>query len=56
MDELEPTIAMNILINAIQICYDNNVFNDLDKFLIAKSLNTFQNHVERGEETILKAK
>jgi len=47
---IEPTMALNIIINAVQVCYDTeNLFNDLDKALISKSLQCFQEKVKAGE-------
>ena len=53
-EEVEPNIALNILINAVQICYDNEVFNELDKYLIAKAFDCFQKHVDRNEDMVIK--
>jgi hypothetical protein len=53
-ERLEPTTAMNILINAVQVAFDSEMFNDLDKYLIAKSLNSFKEYVDRGEDIVLK--
>ncbi len=55
-ESLEPTTAMNIIINAVQVAFDSDIFNDLDKYLIAKSLNTFKEYVDKGEDVILKVK
>lgn len=36
-ESIEPTVALNILINAVQSVFDKeDCFNDLDKFLISK--------------------
>ena len=53
-ERIEPTTAMNILINAVQVAFDSEMFNDLDKYLIAKSLNSFKEYVDRGEDIVLK--
>lgn len=55
-ESIEPTTAMNIIINAVQVAFDSDMFNDLDKYLIAKSLNSFKGYVERGEDIVLKVK
>jgi hypothetical protein len=35
---INTTMALNIIINAVQVCYDNaDIFNDLDRALIARS-------------------
>jgi len=53
-EKLDPTTSMNIIINAVQACFDSDLFNDLDRYLIAKSLNCFKEHVERGEDVVIK--
>jgi len=53
-ESLDPTTSMNILINAVQLSFDSELFNDLDRYLIAKSLNCFKSYVEKGEDIILK--
>jgi len=55
-ESLDPTTAMNILINAVQVSYDKEHFNDLDRYLIAKSLSCFKDLTEKGEDIILKTK
>ena len=55
-ESIEPTTAMNILINAVQVAFDSEMFNDLDKYLIAKSLNSFKEYVDKGEDIVLKVK
>lgn len=53
--EIEPTMALNIIINAVQVCYDaEDVFNDLDKALISKALTCFQDKVKKGENFEIK--
>lgn len=51
---LEPNVAMNILINAVQVSYDKEHFNELDRYLIAKALTCFQDYVERNEDILIK--
>lgn len=55
-ESIEPTTAMNIIINAVQVAFDSEMFNDLDKYLIAKSLNSFKEYVDKGEDIVLKVK
>ena len=49
-DKIEPTTALNILINAVQVTFESEYFNDLDKFLIAKALTCFKEYVDKGED------
>jgi hypothetical protein len=53
-EKLDPTTSMNILINAVQLAFDSEVYNDLDRYLIAKSLNCFKGYVDSGEDIVLK--
>jgi hypothetical protein len=55
-ESLDPTTAMNILINAVQVSYDKEHFNDLDRYLIAKSLSCFKDLTDKGEDIVLKTK
>lgn len=55
-EKIEPTTALNILINAIQVTFDSEQFNELDKYLIAKSLNCFKEYVDAGENFLIKVK
>lgn len=55
-EKIDPTTALNILINAIQVSFDSDYFNDLDKYLIAKSLNCFKDYVDAGENFLIKVK
>ncbi len=56
-ESIEPTVALNILINAVQSVFDKeDCFNDLDKFLISKSLNCFKECVDRQEDFVIKVK
>jgi len=55
-EKLDPTTSMNILINAVQVSYDKEHFNDLDRYLIAKSLTCFKELVDAGEDFIIKVK
>ena len=52
---IDTTMALNIIINAVQVCYENStIFNELDKALITKALNSFQEKVKNGEDFIIK--
>lgn len=53
-EKIEPTTALNILINAIQVTFESEYFNDLDKFLIAKALTCFKSYVDSGEDITIK--
>lgn len=53
-EKLDPTTAVNILINAVQVSYDKEHFNDLDRFLIAKSLSCLKSFSEAGEDIVIK--
>lgn len=53
-DKIEPTTALNILINAVQVTFESEYFNDLDKFLIAKALTCFKTYVDAGEDFTIK--
>lgn len=55
-ETLDSTTSMNIIVNAVQACFDSDLFNDLDRYLIAKSLNCFKGYVERGEDLVIKVK
>jgi hypothetical protein len=55
-EKLDPTTAMNILINAVQVSYDKEHFNDLDRYLIAKALTCFKDFVDSGEDLVIKVK
>lgn len=53
-EKLEPTTAINILINAVQVSYDKEHFNDLDRYLISKSLACLKSYSESGEDIVIK--
>ena len=55
-EKLDPTTSMNILINAVQVSYDKEHFNDLDRYLIAKALTCFKDYVDRGEDFTISVK
>lgn len=55
-DILEPTDAFNIILQTVQSSYNEDFFTDLDRYLIAKSLNSFKHYVEKGEDIIIKVK
>jgi hypothetical protein len=52
--ELDTATAMNIIFNAIQVSFDKPHFNDLDRYLISKSLSTFKGIADKGEDIIVK--
>ena len=51
-DRLDSTLSMNILINAAKSNWNN--FNDVDRFLISKALQTIQHHAQNKEDFIVK--
>ena len=52
---INTTMALNIIINAVQVCYDNSdIFNDLDRALIAKALESFKEQVKKNEDFTIK--
>ena len=53
-ESLDTTTAMNIIINAVQVSYDKEHFNDLDRYLIAKSLTSFKELSDKGEDIVIK--
>lgn len=53
-EKIDTTTAINILINAVQVSYDKEHFNDLDRYLIAKSLTTFKDLADKGEDIVIK--
>ena len=55
-ENIDPTIAMNILINAVQVSYDKSHFNALDRLLISKAINCFKHKIESGENFTIKVK
>ena len=55
-DKIEPTIALNILLGAVNASYDKDHFNDLDRALIGKALITFKDLSEAGEDFVIKVK
>ena len=55
-EKLDTTTSMNILINAVQVSYDKDHFNELDRYLIAKALTCFKDHVDAGEDFTIKVK
>lgn len=52
--QIEPTQALNIIINAVQVCFGSETFNDLDKALISKALSCFQDKIEKNENFEIK--
>ena len=55
-EKLDIRTAMNILINAIQVSYDKEHFNDFDRYLINKSLTTFKHYADSKEDIVIKFK
>jgi hypothetical protein len=53
-ETFDTTTAMNILINAVQVSYDKEHFNDLDRYLIVKSLTTFKLIADKQEDIVIK--
>lgn len=51
---IDTTMALNIIINAVQVCYDNEkVFNDLDRALISKALEAFKEKIKSGTDFVI---
>ncbi len=55
-EKLDATTSMNILINAVQVSYDKEHFNDLDRYLIGKALSCFKEYIEKEEDILIKVK
>lgn len=55
-ESIEPTVAINILINAVQVSFDKEHFNDLDRYLISKALTCLKEKVDSGEDFLVKVK
>ena len=55
-ETIEPTIAINIIVNAVQVSFDKEHFNDLDRYLISKALNCLKEKVDAGEDFVIKVK
>jgi hypothetical protein len=55
-ETIEPTVALNILLGAVNASYNKDHFNDLDRALIGKALITFKNLSEAGEDFTIKVK
>ncbi len=55
-DIIDPTLALNIVINAVQNCFKKDDFNKLDRALISKALACFKNYVDKEEDIIIKCK
>lgn len=51
---IEPTVALNIIINAVQVCYESSTFNDLDRALISKALQSLSAEVKAGKDFVIK--
>lgn len=55
-ETIEPTVAINIIINAVQLSFDKDHFNDLDRYLISKALTCLKEKVDAGEDFLIKVK
>lgn len=55
-ESIEPTVAVNIIINAVQVSFDKDHFNDLDRYLISKALSCLKDKIDAGEDFIVKVK
>ncbi|NBO22481.1 hypothetical protein EBU94_03950 [bacterium] len=53
---VEPTVAVNILINAVQASFEHDCYTDTDRQLIAKSLQSLKRQIDLGEDFIVKVK
>jgi len=51
---LEPTISVNILINAVQTAFEHDCFTDTDRQLIVKSLQSLKRFIDLGEDFTIK--
>ena len=54
--DLTTDVALNILINAANECYNSEKFTDLDRVLISKSLRCFGEKIKNNEDIIIKIK
>jgi hypothetical protein len=55
-ETIEPTVAINIIVNAVQVSFDKDHFNDLDRYLISKALACLKDKVDAGEDFLIKVK
>ena len=55
-EKIEPTVAVNILVNAVQVSFDKEHFTDLDRYLISKALNCLKEQIDTGEDFTIKVK
>jgi uncharacterized protein Veg len=55
-ESIEPTVAINIIVNAVQVSFDKDHFNDLDRYLISKALSCLKEKIDAGEDFIIKVK
>ena len=53
-DTMEPTVAINIIISAVQASFDKDHFTEIDRVLISKALNCLKSKVDAGEDIIIK--
>ena len=54
--ELDPTTALNIILSAVKITFDDSRLNELDRALISKALMCFSEKVELGENFTINVK
>lgn len=55
-DTIDTTTAINILINAVNVSFDKDHFNDLDRTLISKALKSIELSIENGQDIVIKVK
>jgi hypothetical protein len=55
-ETIEPTVAINIIVNAVQVSFDKEHFNDLDRYLISKALSCLKEKIDAGEDFVIKVK
>lgn len=48
-DMIDPTTALNILINVAQVSFDQEHLSDLDRHLITKAFICIQDKIDKGE-------
>lgn len=53
---IDPTTALNILINTAQVSYDKPHFNEIDRLLINKALICLKEKSEIGKNFMIKVK
>ena len=53
-DMIDPTTALNILINVAQVSFDQEHLTDLDRHLITKAFMCIQDKIDKGENFEIK--